>query len=277
LGRARAAQAGKPDAYGISGMDFRVLGCHGGETPKHQCPAFLLDGRVCIDAGSITNMLTLRQQQRVEAVVVSHAHMDHIRDLAFLADTRTQQGGPPLTIASTPGTIKVLKRHFFNDKLWPDFSGIPIPGDTRRRTVVYKTLPINKTTNVCGYDILPIPVDHTVEACAFIVRDKRGAIAYSGDTGPTQQLWDVIAAEPKLNALIMEVAFPNGQAKLARDSGHHTPKTLEKELRKLGNKRDMPVLLFHIKPVFQREVEKELARIKARNNTILRLGDQYLL
>ena len=34
-------------------MDFKVLGCHGGESPKHQCPAFLLDGRVCLDAGEV--------------------------------------------------------------------------------------------------------------------------------------------------------------------------------------------------------------------------------
>ena len=76
----------------------------------------------------------------------------------------------------------------------------------------------------------------------------------------------------------MEVAFPNEQASVASLSGHHTPKSLETELRKLGTlKRDLPVLLFHIKPVFQRMVEKELARIKARNNTILRLGDEYVL
>jgi len=106
-------------------MDLKVLGCHGGESPKHQCPAFLIEGRVCLDAGSITSMLTLKEQQKIEAVVVSHAHMDHVRDLAMLADTRTQQGGPPLVIASTPGTISVLKRHFFNDRLWPDFSRIP--------------------------------------------------------------------------------------------------------------------------------------------------------
>jgi 3',5'-cyclic-nucleotide phosphodiesterase len=76
----------------------------------------------------------------------------------------------------------------------------------------------------------------------------------------------------------MEVAFPNERAKLATVSGHHTPDSLAKELKKLGvKKRDLPVLLFHIKPVFQRVVEKELARIKARNNTILQLDDEYVL
>ena len=256
-------------------MDFKVLGCHGGESPKHQCPAFLVDGRMCLDAGSITNMLTLKEQQKIEAVVVSHAHMDHVRDLAMLADTRTQQGGPPLVIASTPGTIAVLKKHFFNDRLWPDFSKIP---DQQTRTVVFQKLTPGRDNEVLGYRVRPVPVDHTVEAAALIVSDGEGSIAYSGDTGPTDELWSVLADQPGLRALIMEVAFPNAQQKLARDSGHHTPQSLERELKKLGPAmRDLPVLLFHIKPVFQRTTEKELAKIRARNNTILQIGDEYVL
>lgn len=256
-------------------MDLKVLGCHGGESPKHQCPAFLVDGRVSLDAGSITGMLTLKEQQKIEAVLVSHAHMDHVRDLAMLADTRTQQGGPPITIASTAETIRVLKRHFFNDKLWPDFSRIP---ERAQATIVFQVLKPGRTNDVCGLSVRPVPVDHTVEAAAFVVSDGSATLAYSGDTGPTGALWEVLAKESDLQALIMEVAFPNEQHRLAHDSGHHTPASLERELKKLGAKqRDVPVLLFHIKPVFQRTVERELARIKARNNTILQIGDEYVL
>ena len=76
----------------------------------------------------------------------------------------------------------------------------------------------------------------------------------------------------------MEVAFPDEQSRVAKDSGHHTPATLERELRKLHvSKRDLPVLLFHIKPVFQRAVEKQLAKIRTRNTTILQIGDEYVL
>jgi 3',5'-cyclic-nucleotide phosphodiesterase len=235
----------------------------------------MLDGRVCLDAGSITNMLTLKEQQKIEAVLISHGHMDHVRDLAMLADTRTQQGGPPLIIASTPGTIAVLRKHFFNDKLWPDFSKIPDPSN---RTIVFQKLAVNQVTKVCGYDVRPVPVDHTVEAAAFVVGDGETSVAYSGDTGPTDQLWQVLREQPDLSALIMEVAFPNEQQRVASLSRHHTPDSLAKELVKLGaSKRDLPVLLFHIKPVFQRVVEKELAKIRARNNSILQIGDEYVL
>jgi cAMP phosphodiesterase len=256
-------------------MEFKVLGCHGGESPKHQCPAFLLDGRVCLDAGSITNMLTLKEQQRIETVLVSHAHLDHVRDLAMLSDTRTQQGGPPLVIASTPGTIAVLKKHFFNDKLWPDFSKIPFQENA---TVIFQALKPEVESELSGFRIRPILVDHSVEAAAFLVGDSESVVCYSGDTGPTERLWDVLQEQPNLRALVMEVAFPNEQAKLAYDSCHHTPKSLEAELKKLGvKKRDLPVLLFHIKPVFQEQTERQLAKLKTRNTTILNIGDQYLL
>ena len=255
-------------------MELKILGCHGGESPKHQCPAFLLDGRVCLDAGSITNMLSLKEQQRIETVVISHAHLDHVRDLAMLADTRTQQGGPPLVIASTPGTIAVLKRHFFNDRLWPDFSKIP----DSNPTVVFQSLKPETETELGGFRIRPVLVDHAVEAAAFVVSDGHSSIAYSGDTGPTERFWEVLREQPNLRALIMEVAFPNEQAKLARDSSHHTPKSLERELKKLGvARRDLPVLLFHIKPVFQRQVELQLAKLRTRNTSILNIADQYLL
>jgi cAMP phosphodiesterase len=254
-------------------MDLRTLGCHGGESPKHRNSAFLLNGRVAIDAGAITSMLTLREQQKIEAVIVSHGHLDHVRDLAILADARAQQGGPPLTIVSTAGTIRSLKKHYFNDKLWPDFSTIPLS----RPTVIFKIVRPGNTAEVFGFTVKPVLVDHPVEASGYVISQGQIAIAYSGDTGPTEHLWEVLRAERNLKALIMEVAFPNEQQALALRAGHHTPQMLEKSLAKLGRRRDLPVLLFHIKPVFERTVMRELARIKRRNLEVLRLGDSFSL
>ena len=106
-------------------MDLKVIGCHGGETPKHRTSAFILDDRVAIDAGSLTSGMELKAQCALEACLVSHAHLDHIRDLATIADNRTQTRSPPLTIAGTKQTIEILKKHFFNGLLWPDFTKIP--------------------------------------------------------------------------------------------------------------------------------------------------------
>lgn len=255
-------------------MELRVLGCHGGESPKHRTSSFLLDGRVAIDAGAVTSMLTLEEQREVETVLVSHAHLDHVRDLATLADTRCQQGGPPLVIASTAGTIAALKKHFFNDHLWPDFAKIKT---SKGPTIVFETIKAEKVSTFSGMKVLPVLVDHPVETCGFLVESEGTSIAYSGDTGPTERFWEVLNERENLRALLMEVSFPNHQHKLAKVSGHHTPESLGKELKKLDQKRDLPVLLYHIKPLFQAPVEKELARIRGRELEVLGLGDQFVL
>lgn len=256
-------------------MELRVLGCHGGETPKHRTSSFLVDGRLAIDAGAITSMLTLDEQKAVEVVLVSHAHMDHVRDLATLADNRCQQGGPPLVVAGIPSTLNALKKHFFNDELWPDFS--KIPAGKSGMTVVYEPLKPERVTRICGLDVRPVLVSHTIDTAGFIVSSSKGAMAYSGDTGPTERFWEVLAETENLKAVLVEVSFPNEEHVIAKVSAHHTPETLGRELKKLTAHRDVPVMLYHIKPFFQAKVERELARIKARNLTILRLGDQFLL
>jgi 3',5'-cyclic-nucleotide phosphodiesterase len=254
-------------------MDLKVLGCHGGETPKHRTSSFLVDDRVAVDAGAITGTLSLDEQRRIEAVLVSHAHMDHVRDLATLADNRCQQGGPILEIVGTPATLKSLRKHFFNDHLWPDFSRIPSAGNP---TISYRAIKPETTEIVAGMEVTPVLVTHTIETAGFVIANDGRSIAYSGDTGPTERFWEILNARPDLAAVLMEVSFPNDHAELARVSGHHTPDTLKKELTKLADHAELPILLYHIKPVFQSKVEKQLARIKKRNVAILQLNDQFL-
>jgi len=255
-------------------VQLRVVGCHGGETPKHRTSAFLLDERLAIDAGSLTSGLDLELQCKLEAVLVSHAHLDHIRDLATIADNRAQLGCKPLLVVSTKPTLGVLQKHFFNGLVWPDFTAIP----TRKHpTIVYKTLKLETRTVVAGYGVRAIAVTHTIDTCAFIV-DKNGAsMAYSGDTGPTERLWQVLSREKDLRALLMEVSFPNEQQRIATLSGHHTPQTLVKDLQKYKAPKDLPALLYHIKPAFQAEVEKQCAKLKGVNLSVVTLGEELML
>src|SRR5262245_37368868 len=118
--RCRTSSGGRAD-----GVDLRVLGCHGGETPRHRTCAFLLDEKITIDAGALTSSLDPKDQARLEACLVSHAHLDHVRDLATLADNRCQMACAPLVVAGTKDTLRTLKKHFFNNLLWPDFAAIP--------------------------------------------------------------------------------------------------------------------------------------------------------
>jgi 3',5'-cyclic-nucleotide phosphodiesterase len=255
-------------------LELRVIGCHGGETPKHRTSAFVLDDRVAIDAGSLTSGMDLKAQMALEAVLVSHAHLDHIRDLATIADNRCQNAVPPLIIAGTKATLGILKKHFFNNLLWPDFSVIPT---ARKPAIRYLELKPEKPVKIAGYEVRAIQVSHTIDCCGFAVRGKDGTLAYSGDTGPTERLWEVLNSTADLKALLMEVSFPNHKHKLAQVSGHHTPETLGREMKKLERSRELPVLLYHVKPSFQAEVERECARLKNLNLAVCALGDQFIL
>jgi 3',5'-cyclic-nucleotide phosphodiesterase len=256
-------------------VDLKVIGCHGGETPRHRTSAFVVDDRIAIDAGSLTSGMELAGQCALDAVLVSHAHLDHIRDLATIADNRSQNGAPPLLVAGTKQTIGILRKHFFNNLLWPDFTRIP---NARKPAIRYVTLAPEVPTNIAGYRVRAILVSHTIECCAFAVDcPAGGTIAYSGDTGPTKRLWEVLNGLDDLRALLMEVSFPDDQQRLARVSGHHTPRTLDREMRKYEKPKDLPTFLYHIKPSFQVQVERELAKLKGLNLTILNLGDHFIL
>jgi 3',5'-cyclic-nucleotide phosphodiesterase len=255
-------------------VDLRVIGCHGGETPKHRTSAFVVDERIAIDAGSLTSGLDLKAQCSLEAVLVSHAHMDHVRDLATITDNRAQNDAEPLVVAGTRATLAALRRHFFNGVLWPDFSRIP---SARRPALKYLELRRERPTEVAGYSVQAIRVDHTVDCCAFTVRGRHGVLAYSGDTGPTDRLWEVLHETEGLKALLMEVSFPNEHARLARVSGHHTPETLARDLAKLPGAKELPTLLYHMKPSFQAKLERECARLRGLNLTVCALGDHFIL
>jgi 3',5'-cyclic-nucleotide phosphodiesterase len=260
-------------------MEIKVLGCHGGETPKHKTSAFLLDGVLGLDAGSTTGALNLKEQNKLVGMVVSHAHLDHVRDLATLADNRCQGGDRPLIVAGSPGTLKALQKHFFNNVIWPDFSAIPLAGGGGM-TIEYLPLKPERVYEVAGFRVRSVLVSHTIESAALIVEKGNCAIAYSGDTGPTDRLWEVLSDVPTLRAMLMEVSFPNDMEWLAKNSGHHTPKTLDRELDKLRgphNGRELPILLYHIKPQFEREVEREVAKIKRRELSVLSLGDELIV
>jgi len=255
-------------------MELRVVGCHGGETPNHRTSAFVLDERLAIDAGSLTSGLDLKSQFRLSACLVSHAHLDHIRDLATIADNRCQADCEPLIVAGTKATLSVLKKHFFNNLLWPDFTVIP---NKTRPTLQFLELKPEKPVDVVGYKVRSMLVNHTIESAGFIIEGKDAAIGYSGDTGPTDRFWELLNETKNLKAALVEVSFPNREQKLASVSGHHTPRTLLKDLKKYHKPQDLPTLLYHIKPVFQGEVEQECARIKGVNLTVTAIGDQYVL
>ncbi|MFN7132566.1 MAG: MBL fold metallo-hydrolase [Myxococcales bacterium] len=251
-------------------MNLRVLGCHGGELPRHRTTCFLVDGVLALDAGALTSGLPLDELVKVDDIVLSHSHFDHIKDLPLLADLVVGRRDTPVTVHASTACARTLRESVFNNELWPDFTRIP----TRARPVIrIKPFRLNRPFQVGRYRILPVPVSHPVESCGFVVSDGASSLGMSGDTGPTDALWHAFNAADNLKAVLLETSFPNSLQGLADISGHLTPNTLQSELKKF-QRNGAEVFLYHLKPAFVQQLKKELHELKV-DAEILELDDQF--
>jgi ribonuclease BN (tRNA processing enzyme) len=244
-------------------MLFEVLGCYGGSVPNRRLPAFLINGHILLEAGCVTAALPLGAQAGIDHVLLSHAHLDHSVGLAFLADniqsTQSAAGRPTsMTAASIAPVIDDLRIHCFNNRLWPDFTRLPEPEEPVLRL---ETLREGEAIEFGGVTVLPVPVHHTVPATGFIIHDGSSGIVFSGDTGPTTDIWKAAHELRGIRAIIVETAFPNRLESLARVSGHLTPALLQREMEKMPA---APLWVYHIKPTHYEETVEELERLGDR-------------
>ncbi len=252
-------------------MKLRVLGCSGGELPRHRTTCFLVDGRLAIDAGALTASLPLDELLRVDDIVLTHSHFDHVKDVPLLADLLVGRRTTPVRVHASTACARTLRESVFNDELWPDFTRIP---DLARPVIEIVPFDPARPFRIGRYAFAPVPVDHPVESVGFVLSDGRSAIAISGDTGPTSRFWKKVNAQPRLRALLVELSFTNALQDLADVSGHLTPRTLAGELGKL-DRNGFPVLLYHLKPAHVAELKREVARLALPNVRVLRRGDEF--
>jgi len=67
-------------------LKIKVLGSAGSEVPGHNCPAFLIDGKILLDGGTIALSLNIREEHSLGWILLTHAHLDHIKGIPFLLD-----------------------------------------------------------------------------------------------------------------------------------------------------------------------------------------------
>jgi cAMP phosphodiesterase len=257
--------------YYRASMKIRVLGAFGSEGPGQRPAAMLLDDRVLIDAGTVTGALTVPEQLAIEHALISHSHLDHTAGLAYLSESLAVCGAErPVTIAAVGHVVTTLREMFFNNIVWPDFARLPSAGAP---VVRYRELTEETEQSVGDFLVTPVPVHHTVPTTGFIIRDGSTALIYSGDTGPTQALWQAARRQPGLRAVILECAFPNRLRSLADLAGHMTPDSIRRELDKLPP--DVPVWIYHVKPQFHEETAAELDRMSGGRIIVLEQDKTY--
>src|SRR5712692_6112989 len=228
-------------------MNLRVLGCHGGELPKHRTTCFLVDGKLCVDGGAITSVLSLEEILQIEDIIRTHRHFNHMKDVPMMTDVLVGRRQKPVVVHGPAETMEAMDKDVFNNRVWPDFRVIPSADNP---VIAFEQMPIRQTVTCQGYRIRAIPVHHPVYSVGYIFESKSGAVAFSGDTGPTDELWRAIV------------------------SGHLTPRTVLSELEKL-DRRGARIYLYHLKPSVIDEVKKEIAALRRDYLQICELDDVY--
>jgi ribonuclease BN (tRNA processing enzyme) len=243
-------------------MNLTVLGCSGSIAKGCKTTAFLLDGDVLIDAGTGVGDLELDALARIDHILISHSHLDHVLSIGLLADAvmrvREEHQRGAIQVHALPETIAALRTHIFNGVIWPDFTRLPSADDPILKLVPFA---VGDVLEVNGKRIEVLTAAHTVPAVGFAVlprEEAAGAWVFTGDTGPNPALWERLRTM-KVAHLVIETAFSDEERQLARISRHLCPAALGHELAQLAGSVDVHIT--HIKPGESEAVMAEIGRL----------------
>jgi ribonuclease BN (tRNA processing enzyme) len=250
-------------------MKIRVLGCHGSQLPNYNTTSFLIGKNVLVDAGTVTTVLSLPEQLKIDYIFITHAHLDHVRDIMFIADNAYhQRRKSPITVVSTKGIIDTIHRHLFNNVIWPDFSRIP---DAKNPLLKFHAISPGKKQKIGDLQVRAIDLHHVVETVGYVLESGDRSVLFLGDTGPTEEAWRVAERTKGLKAIFVETSLPGDMSHIADLTGHLTPLSLEIELKKLKGVKPS-IYLYHMKPSYHEIIRKEIAAIKDRKIHIIEDG-----
>lgn len=258
-------------------MKFNILGCSGSALPGYRLTSFLINDTLLIDAGSVTSSLGIEEQSRITDILVTHAHLDHIKDILFLADNLielvTYQGHSSVRIWGCEAVLDAIRKHLLNDTIWPDFTVLP---SLESPVLSFHPLEPGKPERIAGLNVIGYPVNHAAAAFGFIIWEDDPAhnVVFTGDTGVNaDDWWDFLNNLAfRVRNYITESSFPNEMHKLATVSRHLTPAQLRQELDRLDN----PPMIYisHVKSTFASQVQTQLVEaLKGLPYHLLREGD----
>ncbi|MDH4061241.1 MAG: 3',5'-cyclic-nucleotide phosphodiesterase [Aquincola sp.] len=226
-------------------MQIRVLGCSGSIAAGSRTTSFLLDDDVLIDAGTGVGDLALDELARIDHILLTHSHLDHVLGIGLLADSVARQRRRPIRVHALPATLEALRKHIFNGIIWPDFTRLP---SAERPLLEFLPFSVGEGLTFGDRRVEVLPAEHTVPAVGFAVTGTaggKGAWVFTGDTGPNPALWRRLTGLT-IAHLVIETAFSDDEQQLARISSHLCPTTLAQELSRLEG--EVAVHITHIKP-----------------------------
>ena len=251
---------------------IRILGAQGSRSKDSFTTCIHVTPHTLIDAGNIMHALG-DEALHVNRIFFSHAHLDHIIDTAFMIDNFFIQRKETLMLYGLAETLEAIKKHLFNDSVWPDFSKIYLL-NTTIPTITYVEIEPNKPYEIEeGITLTPFLANHTVPCAGYIIEQNGSGILFSGDTFSNDALWDLLNNRPSIKALIIDVSFPNHFVKIAAESKHLTPHLLAEGMQKL-KRTDLTFYINHLKPFYKDLIIHELECIGICKEMILCDGEK---
>jgi ribonuclease BN (tRNA processing enzyme) len=232
-------------------MRVRFLGAHNTETAGTRLAGLLVDGKLALDAGSLTSSLTLAEQLGLTAVLVTHPHLDHIRDIPFIAMNCYLSEGS-VQVYGSEATREALAAHILNGSIYSRFLEKPA-------LKFHAVTPLTPFEVGC-FQARPVPVNHSVPAVGYEIAGGGRRLFYTGDTGPgMKECW----AHIRPDMLIIEVTSANRWTEFGQKSQHLSPTLLREEL--LGFRAALDyfpaVYTVHMHQPQEAEIRQELAEL----------------
>jgi ribonuclease BN (tRNA processing enzyme) len=239
-------------------MQIKVLGCSGGIGGELRTTSMLVDQDILIDAGTGVGNLTMDELLRIDHILLTHSHLDHIAFIPFLLDTVMGIRSEPITVHAKKETLETLRHHIFNWEVWPDFNMIPSKENPFLR---YNEVNLGETLDFNGRKFTPLPASHVVPAIGYHVDSGEASLVFSGDTTVCEALWVEVNKIKNLKYLIVETAFSNSELVLAKLSKHLCPSLLVSELANLmiqHTQHPVKVYITHLKPGEGESIMREI-------------------
>ena len=248
---------------------LQLAGCSGGiGGSQRQTTCYLLDDSVLIDAGTGLGTLSLDVMARIDHVVLTHAHLDHIACLPLLVDSVAASRSEALQVWALPEVIDILRAHIFNNQIWPDFTVIP---DAAHPFLKLNPLPADGLT-IAGLHFTALPARHGIPACGYLVQKDGAALAFSGDTSDCESFWEAVNKNAAVAAVIAECSYPSSMAAMADLSMHMHAGGLAERLRALPS--SCAAVVIHRKPGLEDAIAEELnAALPGRDLRLTQPGD----
>ncbi len=250
-------------------MNIKILGAHNCESSNTKLVSLLVDDVLILDAGGLTSSLSFEAQQKLEAILLTHQHYDHIRDIPAIAMNALLHE-TTVNIYATQVIHDALATHWLNGETYTNFLERPPDNPIIKFTIIEP----HKVVQIADYSILTVPVNHSVPTVGYQVTAPGGKIIfYTGDVGPgLADCWQYVS--PHL--LIVEVTAPNRYEEFGRKMLHLTPSLLRQELIAFQKLKGYlpPIVTVHMNPRQEKDIETEIALVADELKTSITLAHE---